>query len=475
MKSGHLEKINVAVLVAGDLLCSIGAFVAGYYLRLAINFPRAAESALLPFHSYFYMLAFEAFFLIVIFFFYRLYHQPRSHFFFNELYAVVGSVSMSFMMSLAATIVTIKNTDIYFNFSRGILVYAWVSSIILIMAIRSGIHWTFRKIRSAGFGRDRVLIVGIGDVARMVAQKIRSLPASVYEVAGMVSNSRTSSSPLKEIAGVPVLGFEEELPQLIAEHRIDEVIIALPEVSHQETLAVIGLCDRDTTRIRMFPDAFLFIAGQVSIDDLGGLPLLSLRDVAMRGWRLAVKRLFDIIVSFAGLMVLSPLFLLVAILIKLETRGPVFYRQERMGLDAKPFRMLKFRSMRVDAEDDGPGWTMPNDPRRTRVGAVIRRFNIDELPQLFNVFVGQMSLVGPRAERPYYVEQFKKSIPGYMSRHREKAGLTGWAQVNGLRGDTSIEERTKYDLWYIENWSLFLDFKIVVRQFFQLFTSRNAY
>jgi exopolysaccharide biosynthesis polyprenyl glycosylphosphotransferase len=213
----------------------------------------------------------------------------------------------------------------------------------------------------------------------------------------------------------------------------------------------------------------------VSIEDLGGLPLLSLRDVAMRGWRLAVKRLFDMTASFSGLVLLSPLFSVVALLIKLESRGPVFYTQERMGLDGKPFRMLKFRSMRQDAENSGPGWTTPNDPRRTRIGAVIRRFNIDELPQLFNVLAGQMSLVGPRAERPYYVEQFKKSIPGYINRHREKAGITGWAQVNGLRGDTSIEERTKYDLWYIENWSLLLDFKILVRQFFQLFNSRNAY
>ncbi|MBN2188985.1 MAG: undecaprenyl-phosphate glucose phosphotransferase [Chitinispirillaceae bacterium] len=474
MKSVHLSRIRTALLVASDALCSAAAFVAGYHLRCAIDFPNPAEGPL-PLQSYFLMIAIQSLFIIMIFFFYRLYHLPRAHSFFNELYMVFGSVSVGFMMALAITIVSIKNTDISFNFSRGMLIYAWVSSIIFIMASRTVIHWLFRKLRSAGIGRDRILIVGFGDVARMIMQKIRSRPSIAGEVAGLVVRERNGPYVPKEIEGVPVLGCIEELPRLITENRVDEIIIALPEVSHGETLGIIGLCDRSETRIRVFPDTFLFIAGQVSIEDLGGLPLLSLRDVAMRGWRLAVKRLFDIIMSFSGLVLLSPLFLVVAVLIKIESRGPVFYAQERMGLDGKPFHMLKFRSMRIDAEKEGPGWTKPGDPRRTRVGAVIRRLNIDEMPQLINVFAGRMSLVGPRAERPCYVEQFRKSIPGYLHRHREKAGMTGWAQVNGLRGDTSIEERTKYDLWYVENWSLLLDFKILVRQFFQLFNSRNAY
>jgi exopolysaccharide biosynthesis polyprenyl glycosylphosphotransferase len=181
--------------------------------------------------------------------------------------------------------------------------------------------------------------------------------------------------------------------------------------------------------------------------------------------------------SGLGLVLLSPFMLFVAILIKLDSPGSVFYAQERMGLDAVPFRMLKFRSMRADAETQGPGWTTEDDPRRTKLGTIIRRFNIDELPQLFNVLMGDMSLVGPRPERPVYVEQFRQQIPRYMDRHREKAGMTGWAQVNGLRGDTSIAERTKYDLWYIENWSLALDLKIIIRTILQtLFnTNRNAY
>jgi len=199
------------------------------------------------------------------------------------------------------------------------------------------------------------------------------------------------------------------------------------------------------------------------------------RDVALRGWKLTLKRIMDIVGASVALVLLSPLMLFMAILIKLDSPGPVFYVQERMGLDAKPFPMLKFRSMRQDADANGPGWTTKNDPRRTRFGAFIRRYSLDELPQLINVLLGHMSLVGPRPEQPYYVEQFRRSIPRYMERHREKAGITGWAQIHGLRGDTSIAERTKYDLWYIENWSLWLDIKILIKTLVRIFTDRSAY
>jgi exopolysaccharide biosynthesis polyprenyl glycosylphosphotransferase len=217
------------------------------------------------------------------------------------------------------------------------------------------------------------------------------------------------------------------------------------------------------------------MASEVSIGDLNGLPLLTVRDIALRGWRLALKRVVDIVGSAAALVLFSPIMMLVAVLVKLDSPGPVFYAQERMGLDTKSFMMFKFRSMRPDAEvETGPVWATENDPRRTRIGTFIRRFSIDELPQLINVFIGEMSLVGPRPERPVFVEQFKKSIPRYMDRHQEKSGMTGWAQVNGLRGDTSIIERTKYDLWYIENWSLLLDFKILLRTFMSVFSDRHA-
>ena len=253
--------------------------------------------------------------------------------------------------------------------------------------------------------------------------------------------------------------------------------IGLPESSHQDLVGIISLCEREKVGIRVFPDVFQIMASEVGIGDLGGLPLLTIRDVALQGWKLTLKRGMDVVVSAISLVISSPFLLLTALLIKLESAGPVFYVQERMGLDARPFKILKFRSMRQDAEVDGPGWTTEDDPRRTKLGTFIRRFNIDELPQLINVLLGDMSLVGPRPERPVYVEQFRQSIPRYMDRHREKAGMTGWAQVNGLRGDTSIVERTKYDLWYIEHWSLGLDITIILRTIIQLLlgTNNNAY
>jgi exopolysaccharide biosynthesis polyprenyl glycosylphosphotransferase len=236
---------------------------------------------------------------------------------------------------------------------------------------------------------------------------------------------------------------------------------------------LITLCQRGQVDIKIYPDMFAYMAGDLNVDDLGGTPLITVRDIALRGWRLSLKRGLDVIGSMIGLIFLSPLMLLTALMIRLESKGPVFYTQERMGLDGSPFHMVKFRTMRADAEVDGPGWTVKDDPRVTRLGRWMRKTNWDEIPQLINVAVGEMSLVGPRPERPVYVLEFRAQIPRYMERHREKAGMTGWAQVNGLRGDTSISERTQYDLWYVENWSLWLDIKIIIRTMWNMFTRRN--
>jgi Undecaprenyl-phosphate glucose phosphotransferase len=309
----------------------------------------------------------------------------------------------------------------------------------------------------------------------MLLQKMRQNPKLGYQVVGVINGGKDD----RWLTGndVPVLGSLVDIPFFIEGQKVDEVIIGMPESSQQELVNIISMCEREKVGIRVFPDVFQFMASEVTIGDLGGLPLLTIRDVALQGWKLTVKRIMDVIISAIGLVLCSPFLLLTAILIKLDSPGPVFYTQERMGLDARPFRIIKFRSMRVDAEKAGPGWTTPDDPRKTKLGAFIRRFNIDELPQLVNVLVGDMSLVGPRPERPVYVEQFRQIIPRYMDRHREKAGLTGWAQVNGMRGDTSIVERTKYDLWYIENWSIGLDLNILIRTVLQTIfgTNRNAY
>jgi len=474
MKSDKTKALFSAMLVVSDMLMTMAAFVLAYYIRREIPWPNPPRD-LAPLKSYMGMLSIQVFSILIVFFIYRLYHQRRAVSRVDEFYAVFGAVSIGTMMSVAITALTFKNSVVELDFSRAMIVYAWLFTIALVMLGRLVHNWLQGRARASGWGRDRVLIVGTGDVAQMILQKIQWSPWLAYEIVGLVAKNGNGNHAPENILGAPTLGRTDDLPRLIDEHRINEVIIALPEATHQETLSIIALCDRSTISVKVFPDLFQFIAGQVGIDDLGGLPLLSVRDVALRGWKLTVKRGVDIIGSGMGLVLLSPLMLLVALLIKLESPGPVFYVQERMGLDARSFPMLKFRSMRQDAEQNGPGWTRPNDPRRTRLGALMRRLNIDELPQFINVLIGDMSMVGPRAERPVYVDQFKKSIPRYMDRHREKAGITGWAQVNGLRGDTSITERTKYDLWYIENWSLLLDFKILIRTVMQFFGDRNAY
>jgi Undecaprenyl-phosphate glucose phosphotransferase len=365
-----------------------------------------------------------------------------------------------------------KNSTLELDFPRVMVVYAWLLTIVLVALGRSLLMMLRDLLRQRGMLVDRLLIVGTGDVGRMILQKIRQMPRLGYQVVGFVDGDTAVG---QEILGVPILGEVDDIPALIKEHEIEEVIIGRPELAHQELLAIIARCERGQVGIKIFPDVFQIIATELSIGDLGGLPLLSVRDVALRGWKLTLKRAVDLVGSAVMLVVLSPFLMLVALAIKLDSHGPVFYAQERMGLDAKPFWCLKFRSMRSDAEKDGPGWTVEGDPRVTRLGRLIRRLSVDEFPQFINVFLGEMSLVGPRPERPVYVEQFRRSIPRYMDRHREKAGLTGWAQINGLRGDTSIAERTKYDLWYIENWSLWLDFKILLRTFFSIFRGRHAY
>ena len=458
-------------LVVLDVSATALAFYLAYRLRQWIRWPTPPLD-MGPFHSYVGMMGVQVLAMVTVFFFYRLYHRPRAISSIDELYSLFGAVSVGTILAIALTSLMFKNSVLELDYSRGMILYAWLLTIVLAGTGRFAHSRVQRALQARGLGGARVLIVGTGEVGQMILQKIRHLPGLGYEVMGFVDDR----SDLETTMGVPVLGRIDDLPSLIDEHSIDEVIIALPEGSHEEILTIISLCERGKVNIKVYPDVFQIMAAQVTIGDLGGLPLLTVRDIALRGWKLTLKRAVDLIGSAIGLVVISPLMLLVAALVKLDSRGPVFYTQVRMGLDAKPFWVIKFRSMRADAESEsGPVWATEDDPRRTRLGAFIRRFSIDEWPQFINVLLGEMSLVGPRPERPVFVEQFKRSIPRYMDRHREKAGLTGWAQVSGLRGDTSIAERTKYDLWYIENWSLLLDFKIILKTIFNTFTSKDVY
>lgn len=456
----------VAVLVLVDIGCTWLT----YYLAHALLL-RDPDVLVGPFLEFWPMPALNSALLVAIFFTQRMYQRRRPVSHLDEFFKIIVHNTFAVLLTVALLGLALQNFDPH----RRFIIFAWAINLGLLTVLRTvhaQVQWSAQ---ARGIGDDRVLIIGAGEVGQMLLQKIRQNRKLGYQVVGIVDNGRSINNQLFQ--NTPVLGVIADIPWIIEKYGIDEVIIGLPESSHQDLVGIISLCEREKVGIRVFPDVFQIMASEVGIGDLGGLPLLTIRDVALRGWKLTLKRGIDFVFSGIGLIVLSPFMLLAALLIKLESPGPVFYVQERMGLDARPFKILKFRSMRQDAEAAGPGWTVEDDPRRTKLGSFLRRFSLDELPQLVNVFIGDMSLIGPRPERPVYVEQFRQIIPRYMDRHREKAGLTGWAQVNGLRGDTSIAERTKYDLWYIENWSLALDLKILLRTIVQwvMGTHDNAY
>jgi exopolysaccharide biosynthesis polyprenyl glycosylphosphotransferase len=453
------------VLVAIDMVMMALAFIFSYYLRLWTEHLTPADIGSL--RGYLGVVLIQILTLVTVFFFSKLYHRQRGLSHVDEFYSVLVAVSVGTIMSVAANSFIIRNGP---DYSRRMVVFSWALTIVLVTMGRllyARLKWA---VQTRGTGVARVLIVGTGETGRMVQRAIHRSPGLGYEVVGMVSRDSEHESE-----GVPVLGNFEQLPSLISAHSIDEVIIALPQAPSEEILPLISDCHRAKVTTRVYPNVFQLITSDLSIGHLGGLPLLTVRDTVLRGWRLTLKRAMDMVGSGLGLVLLSPFMLLVALLIKLDSPGSAFYTQERMGLDSKPFQMVKFRSMKEGAEDEtGPVWAVREDPRRTRLGAFIRRFSIDELPQLINVFMGNMSLVGPRPERPVFVQQFKQIVPRYMERHQEKAGMTGWAQVNGLRGDTSIVERTKYDLYYIENWSIFFDLKIIIKTLFIFLSDKAA-
>jgi Undecaprenyl-phosphate glucose phosphotransferase len=460
----------VLTLVITDAIMAGLALFLAYWMRRWIPWPDQARE-MGGFLDYSGIVMAHVASVLAVYAFSRLYHVSRSLARVDEIYTIIASSTVGTLMGVALASLAFKNTPAELDYSRGMVIYGWAFTIAYVTGGRL-VHGQIRaKLRRAGWGRDRVLVVGNCDVGQMIFHKIQSNPGLGYHVVGFIAANGQEGTALC----TPILGDATDLASVIDDYQVDEVIIALPEATHQEILDLVSQCERGKVTIKVFPDVFQIMASQVSIGDLGGLPLLTVRDVALRGWRRVAKRSLDIVGAACCLVLGSPVLMLVTLLVKLDSRGPVFYAQERMGLDAKPFQMLKFRSMRINAEEEGPGWTVEEDPRVTRLGRMLRRFNVDEAPQLINVLIGEMSLVGPRPERPVYVNQFRRAIPRYMDRHWEKGGMTGWAQVNGLRGDTSIAERIKYDIWYIENWSLLLDAKILIRTFFQLFRSPNAY
>jgi Undecaprenyl-phosphate glucose phosphotransferase len=335
-----------------------------------------------------------------------------------------------------------------------------VLTVVLTYMSREIVRQALERRWNAGIGLKHVLIAGAGDLGRLVADKVLEHRELGYRVVGFIDDRAIGDHI--GYRGLPLLGTLADATDILQRERVDHLYIALPLEEHVKMLALVESANRQIVEVKVVPDLLQVIALRARLEDLDGIPMINIHDVPLRGFNTALKRAVDIGISGGALAVLCLPMALIAAVLRLTSHGPALYRQERMSLDGRSFWVWKFRSMYLDAEEHtGPVWARENDPRVTPAGRWLRRFSLDELPQLWNVFKGDMSVVGPRPERPFFVEQFKHKIPQYMLRHKVKAGLTGWAQVNGWRGNTSIEKRIEYDLYYIENWSVWLDFKIM--------------
>ncbi len=377
---------------------------------------------------------------------------------FDRVVRALGMVTGGALLTVAATFFAFPDR---LEFVRLLIVYMWLGGIVLVVAGRTLLIAGLRALNQRGLGVTRIVVIGAGAEGAEVLARLIDARARHFHVVGFVDDFATSVSARGH--QVPVLGRVDALAAVLSEHEVDKVVVAIPSLSHDALLDILEKTEVSYTDVWLLPDLFQLMVSPVTARGVRGLPLMSVNEVRLRGLSRFTKRSLDVLGATLGMVLLSIPMSLVAIAIRLDSRGAVFYVQERVGRDGRRFPIIKFRTMHREAEIDGQTWTVPNDPRITRVGQWLRRYWIDELPQLINVMRGDMSLVGPRPERSSYVQQFEREYSRYMVRHRERAGMTGWAQVNGLRGDSSIDERTRYDLFYVENWSLLFDLRILMR------------
>ncbi len=398
---------------------------------------------------------------------FRLYRSARTGRLGFELLAMVQA------MVVVAALAGVGSFYARSELSRTVIVMFLLLATFSLASVRIAARMVLRELRRRGKNLRHVLVVGTGEPARMLLRKISSHSDFGLQVHGLVGAHAADLD--RTHGGLPVLGVVSDLPRLVQEHGVEIIYIALERREWEAEAEALTLLSDSTVAVRLVPDLTQAFRLNPSVEDFDGMPVVLVTESPEQGWNAVVKRTFDLACSGAGLLVISPVLAVLALAVKLDSPGPVFYAQERVGMNGRRFRMYKFRSMRADAEAHGPGWTVKDDPRRTTLGSTLRRLSLDELPQLWNVFVGDMSLVGPRPEQPRFVEEFRGSIPRYMLRHHVKAGMTGWAQVNGMRGDTPLEDRIRYDLYYVQNWSLWFDLRILVLTVARVFKDASAY
>lgn len=455
-KSTAVASLAVAAIDAGFVFAS---FVLAFWIRFYSGLIPLFYERIPSLTSYAAGFAFAGLITVAVFRFLGLYRMPRSDSFYSEMVNILKGMTLACLIAMAATF-PYRGVE----YSRLLFVLAWAVGLLVIWVERSALRrvqeWAFAK----GHMTKNLAIVGGGPMVPAVVDRIVANPGLGYRILGFIGEGRGP-------AGIRRLGGLDETGVLIAEFRLDVVIVALPYSQHEKLVEVLRQTDGMRVEVRFLPDLFGLMTTKTEIHDLDGIPLIGLKPFPLDPWGRLFKRLMDVMLSGLFLTVFSPLIGIVALAVRLESPGGTFYAQERVGRDGRRFTMYKFRSMRADAEQDGPVWGRgADDPRNTRVGRILRRTGLDEIPQLFNVLKGEMSLIGPRPERPCFVSEFAGSIPGYLDRHRVKSGVTGWAQVHGLRGDTCVKARTEYDIYYVENWSLGFDIRIMLMTIRHLLT-----
>jgi Undecaprenyl-phosphate glucose phosphotransferase len=476
-------RVVVATFVLVDVVATALAWVAAYFLRF--QGPVAAlvpvTKGVPPLGAYLQLLPLMAVLWPAILYFHGLYRLRRGRSRIDELFAILFSVLIGSAITLGATLYV----RVYYRFQPDVAPSWEYSQAVFALFValdvgaiafgRAAIRAYQERQWAAGENITRIAVAGTGPLARTVGEALVAHRDLGYRLVGHLAEDGES----EPVSGLPLLGRIGEARAVLEAHRVDQLYVALHPEHHGHLVALVAGLSNECVDVKVVPDVIQYATIKAALEDLDGIPIISLNEVPLQGWNSMVKRLMDVAVSgtLLGLLILVPVLPVIALLIRLfGGRGPVLLRQERMTLDGRSFQIFKFRTMVDDAEKEtGPVFATSDDPRRTAVGAVLRKHNLDELPQLINVFIGDMSLVGPRPERPPFVQQFRDRIPQYMRRHRVKSGMTGWAQVNGWRGNTSIEKRIEHDLYYIENWSLVLDLKILILTLFRGFGQKHAY
>ena len=444
------------LLGVADAVLIASAWLGAYLLRFNTGLP--ASLGVPPPIDYVYPLVVILPLFVGLFRSHGLYEARRMDSPLGEVSAVLRATLMGVLLLSAFSFFARSHFD-----SRTVLALFAVLAPVGVIGLRSTIRFVLRKARRRGFNLRFVLVIGSGPLAASVVERIHGRPDAGLRLIGVVANGALGDS----VEGVPVIGGTSDLKSILSEYRVDQVIIALSRHESELFEKVVVELEDELVNVKIVPDLRHGYCLRSSVESLDGIPVIGLQETALFGWSALAKRSFDVVAASTALVVLSPVLGAIAVAIRASSGSPVLYRQTRMGHDGRIFQMLKFRSMHRNAEASGPGWTTARDSRRTRVGRWLRKRNLDELPQLINVLRGEMSLVGPRPERPAYINEFRREVPGYMLRHKVRAGMTGWSQVHGWRGDTSIHERVEHDLYYIQQWSFWLDIRILFMTLFR--------